>query len=88
MLLLHGETMLDWLQPLKEVLNPQYEGRIHALSMWQHNALRCRRRVYGLAGYKVKLVESTPSCRITKCELNHNRVDLLKVLPAKSIESL
>ena len=28
MLLLHGETMLDWLQPLKEVLNPQYAGRI------------------------------------------------------------
>ena len=26
MLLLHGETTLDWLQPLKEVLNPQYEG--------------------------------------------------------------
>ena len=31
--------------------------------------------------YKVKPVDSTP-CRITKCELNHNRVDLLKVLPA------
>ena len=43
MLLLHGETMLHWLQPLKELLNPQYEGRIHAFSMWQHNAVRYRR---------------------------------------------
>ena len=32
--------------------------------------------------YKVKPVDSAP-CRITKCKLNHNRVDLLKVLPAK-----
>ena len=41
MLVLHGKTMLDWLQPLKEVLNPpEYEGRIHALLMWQHNAVR------------------------------------------------
>ena len=31
--------------------------------------------------HKVKPVDSTP-CRITKCELNHNQVDLLKVLPA------
>ena len=31
--------------------------------------------------YKVKPVDST-ACKIIKCELNHNRVDLLKVLPA------
>ena len=33
MLLLHGETMLDWLQPLKEVFNSQYEGRIRIFNV-------------------------------------------------------
>ena len=33
MLLVHGETMLDWLQPLKEVLNPQNKGRIRVFNV-------------------------------------------------------
>ena len=70
MILLHGETMLDWLQPLKEVLNPQFSKDVYtrALSMWQHNAVRYGRGRINKYKWR-RRVESFSKlfCSIYKC---------------------